>query len=153
MSDPFLFDSTSPRWGLPLLFAGQAQKEVFVNEAHALADALLHCAIEGVATAPPAAPAEGTNWLVGTPAAGDWTGHDGHLACRQAGNWLFVAPRDGMRVLDRSTGQERRFFGSWRIAAEVTEPIGGSTVDAEARATISQLIAGLKEVGIFPDGA
>jgi hypothetical protein len=151
MSDPFLFDHTSPRFGLPLLFAGQSQKEAFVNEAHALADALLHCAIEGEAAAPPSAPADGTAWLVAAGGTGDWAGQDGRLACRQAGNWLFVVPRDGLRLLDRSTGQERRFYGAWRIAQEVLEPTGGSSVDAEARVAISQLIAALREVGIFPD--
>lgn len=153
MSDPLLFDSVSPRFGLPLLYAGQSQKEAFVNEAHALADALLHCAIEGEAAAPPVTPIDGTNWLVGTGATGDWLGQDGKLACRQAGNWLFVSPRDGLRLLDRSTGQERRFFETWRIAEEAGEPFGGLVVDAEARAAILQLIAALKVAGIYPDGA
>ena len=153
MSDPFLFDSTSPRYGLPLLFAGQSQKEVFVNEAHALTDSLLHCAIEGEASAPPPAPIEGEAWLVGAAPGGDWTGQAGRLACRQGGNWLFVTPRDGLRLLDRSTGQERRFFGSWRFPAAPLEPIGGSTVDAEARAVIVQLIAALKDAGVYPGDA
>lgn len=153
MSDPFLFDTTSPRFGLPLLFPGQAQKEMFVNEAHALADALLHGAIEGEAPAPPATPADGENWLVGAPATGDWAGHEGKLACRQAGNWLFVLPRDGMRLLDRSTGQDRRFHGTWRIPEEALEPIGGSVVDAQARAAVLQLIVALKVAGIYPDSA
>jgi hypothetical protein len=153
MSDPFLFDTASPRFGLPLLFAAQAQKEAFVNEAHALADALLPCAIEGETASPPSAPADGENWLVAAPATGDWAGRDGMLACRQAGNWLFVAPRDGLRVLDRASGQERRFFGGWRMAVDIAEPTGGMVVDAEARAAISQLIAALRVAGIYPGSA
>lgn len=153
MSDPFLFDTASPRFGLPLLFPGQAQKEAFVNEAHALADALLHPAIEGEAAAPPATPVDGESWLVGAAATGDWAGQAGKLACRQAGNWLFVTPRDGMRLLDRSTGQERRFFGTWKIPVEAGEPTGGPIVDAEARVAILQLIVALKIAGIYPGGA
>jgi hypothetical protein len=153
MSDPYLFDATSPRFGLPLLFAGQAQKEAFVNEAHALADALLHCAIEGVAALPPASPLDGQCWLVGGAPGGEWAGQAGHIACRQAGNWLFVMPRDGLRLLDRSTGQERRFCGEWRFPDAVVEPSGGSTVDAQARTAIAQVIAALRVSGIFPDSA
>ncbi len=149
MSDPFLFDIVSPRFGLPLLFAGQAQKEAFVNEAHALADALLHCAIEGEAAEPPASPADGETWLIGLSATGDWAGRDGAIACRQGGNWLFVAPRDGIRLLDRSTGQERRYFGSWQTPAAPAGPSGGVTVDSEARAAILELIASLREAGVF----
>ena len=139
--------------GLPLLFAGQAQKEAFVNEAHALTDALLHCAIEGEAAAPPPASENGQAWLVAASATGDWAGQSGKLACRQAGNWLFVAPRDGMRVLDRSNGQEKRYFAGWQIPDEPVEPSGGAIVDAEARVAILQLIAALKVVGILPDSA
>ena len=116
--------------------AGQAQKEAFVNEAHALTDALLHCAIEGTAAAPPVLPANGANWLVGTSPSGDWAGQAGKVACRQAGVWLFIAPRDGMRVLDRSSGQEKHYFGSWQAPSAPAVPSGGSTIDTEARAAI-----------------
>ncbi len=151
MSDPFLFDSTTPRFGLPLLFAGQAQKEAFVNEAHALADALIHCAVEGEATAPPGTPVDGTSWLVGSPATGDWAGQEGNLACCQGGNWLFVTARDGLRIADRSSGQEGRYMGGWRFAEVPVEPSGGSVVDAEARAAILGLVASLREAGVLPD--
>ena len=149
MSDPFLFDNASPRFGLPLLHAGQSQKEVFVNEAHALADALMHCAIEGESAAPPSTPIDGENWLVASSATGAWAGKDGAIACRQAGNWLFIQPRDGMRVLDRSTGQDRRFFAGWQIPATPLEPSGGSTVDSEARTALSALLTALQTAGIF----
>ncbi|MCC6829671.1 MAG: DUF2793 domain-containing protein [Novosphingobium sp.] len=150
MTDPFLFDSTTPRFGLPLLHAGQSQKEAFVNEAHALADALLHGAIEGELATPPASPDEGECWLVGSGASGAWAGHDGAIACRQGGNWLFVPPRDGLRLLDRSTGQDLRFFGIWQIPSLPPEPTGGSTVDSEARTTLSALLGTLRTAGIFP---
>ncbi|WP_254514885.1 DUF2793 domain-containing protein [Novosphingobium sp. G106] len=71
---------------------------------------MLHPAIDSEATSPPPTPVDGESWLVASAATGDWAGQDGKLACRQSGNWLFVAPRDGMRLLDRSMGQERRFF-------------------------------------------
>lgn len=150
MPDPLIFDSISPRFALPLLFAGQAQKETFVNEAHALTDALLHCAIEGEAAVPPATPVEGTNWLVASAPTGAWAGQPGKLACRQAGNWLFVAPRDGMRLLDRSSGQERHYFAGWQVPEAPDTIAGGSTVDTQAREAISDLISALRVAGIFP---
>lgn len=129
--------------------AGQAQKEVFVNEAHAVTDALLHCSVEGIAAAPPATPVDGANWLVGTSPTGAFTGQAGKLACRQAGNWLFVAPRDGMRLVNRATGQEIRYFGSWRTPNRPAAPSGGTVVDSEARTAISAIIATLESAGVI----
>lgn len=150
MADPIVFDSTSPRFALPLLYAGQAQKEAFVNEALSLADALLHCSIEGESSVPPTSPGDGMNWLIAADATGDWEGREGMLACRQSGNWLYIPPRDGMRVFDIFAGQERIYFGSWKKAVPLLEPTGGTTVDVEARAVLSNLIAAMRAVGIFP---
>src|SRR5690606_18685268 len=100
MSDPIVFTTTTARFGLPLLFAGQAQKEFYVNEAHALTDALLHAACEGEGAAPPASPAAGETWLVAAGATGDWAGQDDALAAFQSGSWLFVQPKEGMRLFD-----------------------------------------------------
>lgn len=150
MPDPLAFTSASPRFSLPFLFAGQAQKEFTVNEAHALTDALLHCAIEGEAAAPPANPVDGQSWLVGPAATGDWAGQTGKLACRQAGIWLFVTPKDGMLVLNRTTGQQMRHAGGWQLATAPAAPNGGTTIDVAARAAINALIAALRTAGVFP---
>jgi Protein of unknown function (DUF2793) len=132
------------------MLAGQAQKEGFVNETSARIDALLHGAIEGEAATPPATPAEGQCWLVGPGPAGDWAGQAGKIAARQAGNWLFFAPRDGMKLLNRATGQEQRYSGAWQVATRPAAPSGGTTVDAEARGAIAAILASLTTAGIIP---
>lgn len=150
MPDPLQFPSATPRHQLPLLFAGQAQKEAFVNVALSLCDALIHPAVEGEAAQPPSSPADGECWLVAPGAGGGFTGCDGLIACRQAGQWLFTAPRDGMRVLDRATGQHVLYRTGWRREQAPATPTGGATVDAEARTAISQVIAALAGAGILP---
>ena len=149
MPDP-LFDSRTARFELPLLFAGQAQKEGFVNETTARIDALLHGAIEAEQAAPPAAPADGQTWLVGAGASGAWLGQTGKIAARQSGNWLFVAPRDGIKLLNRSSGQEMRYSGSWKTATRPTLPSGGTVIDFEARNAITAILAVLTTAGIVP---
>lgn len=150
MSDPISFTSGTPRYSLPLLFAGQSQKEFYVNEAHALTDMLLHPACEGETATPPTAPVEGETWLVANGATGEWDGEDGRLTSRQAGNWVFTTPRDGMRLLDRSTGQVLLFRDGWQRATVPTAPDGGTVVDEEARSALADLIAALCQAGIFP---
>lgn len=149
MTSTLTLTSTTPRFDLPLLFAAQAQKEVVANECFALTDALLHCAIEGTAATPPAAPTDGTNWLVATGATGAWAGQDGNLACLQNGNWMFVAPRDGMLVLNRTSRQWQHYSGSWQAPAAPAAPTGGSVIDVAARSAISGLITALQAAGIF----
>ena len=149
MTDPISFPSATPRFAIPLLFAGQSQKEFYVNEAHALTDALLHAACEGEATDPPAAPADGEAWLVGTAATGAWAGEDGKLASYQSGNWLFAAPNDGMRLFDRSTGQLLLFRAGWQRPTTPSGPTGGTTIDAEARTVLADLISALMQAGVL----
>ena len=130
---------------------GQAQKAFFVNEAHALTDALLHPAIEGEANDPPPVPADGDTWLVGNTPTGAWADHAGELASLQAGTWVFVTPRDGIKALDKSTGQEIRFVGGWQRPVAPAAPNGGAIVDAEARTAIAELVAALADGGFFAE--
>ena len=152
MSDPLVFPSATPRHALPMLFAGQAQKEVTVNRTFALTDVLLHAAVEAETTEPPEAPVEGQCWLVGAPASGGFEGRDGFIAGYQSGAWIFASPTDGMRVFDRSSGQSLLYVGGWRREAAISTPAGGATVDVEARGTINTLIQILQRSGILPAG-
>ena len=87
---------------------------------------------------------------MGASPNGEWTGRAEALACRQAGAWLFVAPRDGLRVLDKSAGRDAFYRGGWRRAPAIPTPTGGSTIDNESRAAISLLIDALSNAGILP---
>lgn len=143
------FDSRTAGHDLPLLFTGQAQKETFVNEALARIDSLLHLVVDAVLPAPPAAPADGAAWIVSAPATGEWSGREGQIAARQAGNWLYFVPRAGMRAFDRGRVQELLFRDQWIAPVRPAAPDGGSTIDSQARAAIANLVGELTRVGIF----
>lgn len=148
MPDP-IFDTKTARFELPLLFAGQAQKEGYVNEMAARIDALLHLAIEAELAVPPASPSDGQSWLVATGASGGWSGKSGQIAARQAGNWLFFSPRHGMRLYNRATGQFIQFTGIWAAPSRPASPSGGTVIDGEARAAITALLSSLTSAGIL----
>jgi len=149
MSDP-LFASRTARHDLPLLFPGQAQKEIYLNECLARLDALVHCTIEARTGSPPPAPKDGQCWLVEPGAEGAWSGHGGEVACYQQGQWLFQAPRDGLRLFDRGSGQSLLYHGTWKKPGKPTVPDGGSIIDSQARATIAELLDSLAEAGVIP---
>lgn len=151
MSDPLPFDDATPRFALPLLFAGQAQKEFFVNEALLRSDLLLHCAIESETSAPPPSPLPGQAWLVGGAPEGDFAGHPGELAGWTEAGWRFVKPRDGLRVFDRSRGSFRVYIGAWLAPVAPTPPTGGATVDVEARAVLAAIVEKLVETGLLAE--
>ena len=150
MTDPISFASTSPRFALPLLFSGQSQKEVTVNEALLAADVLLHPAIETVVASPPASPGGGQCWLVGSSASGAFAGQTDQIAAWTEGGWRFVAPRDGMRAFDIAAGADRLFAGgTWQLSAAPSNPAGGSVIDIEARNAIGALAAALRSAGVL----
>ena len=99
MSDLLNFAATSARHGLPLIFPGQVQKEFFVNEAHALMDALLHPVVLGTASSPPADAADGDCWIVGVEAHGEWVDQAAMLdAIRPADDGGSDGPRRRRRA-------------------------------------------------------
>ncbi len=160
----------SARFGLPFILPGQAQKELFHNEALARIDGALHPAVEGAPLgAPPAAAEEGQCWLVAAGAAEAWAGRDGSLAVRTGGGWRFVAPQRGMCVWDKAGNFHRRWTGTeWNggeVAAaaiivgglqvvgarqpHVPSPSGGTIIDVEARQAVAALTAALISHGLI----
>jgi hypothetical protein len=134
---------------LPLLFAGQAQKEPFINHALSAIDALLTGVIDDSLASPPGSPPEGARYRVLENASGEWQGHEDKIAMFIGGAWEFVAPHDGLSIFDVSARTSLYFAGSWVSAAEPSAPSGGSVIDSEARAALVALIEALKTTGIF----
>jgi hypothetical protein len=143
--------ATTTRLGLPLLEAGQAQKEIWHNEALALIDLAVQATVTAVGLdEPPAVPVPGACWIVGSNPTGAWRGQALALAGWTEGGWRFVTPREGMAAWHQGTRSIVRYAeGQWRAAAVVAPAAGGATVDAEARATLAGLIAGLRGLGLI----
>ena len=161
---------TSARFALPLLEPGQAQKELFHNEAVAAIDVLVHAAAQAIgSTTPPTSPTIGQCWALGASPTGAWSGHPGALAAWTAGGWRFLAPVSGMLVWSIADGVHAQWSGTaWtvgsiaasevRIAglkvlgarqAAIAAPSGGATTDAEARTAISAMLAALRSHGLI----
>jgi hypothetical protein len=159
----------TPRLDLPYIVPGQAQKELFHNEALLRLDSLVQAAVEDASSAdPPDEPTEGQCWIVGEAATGAWTGKDHQLAASTGDGWRFAAPTVGSAVWDKAAEVERRWDGTaWsdgRITcsgvfvggdkvvgarrAAIASPSGGTIIDAEARGAIEAIIATLMSHGL-----
>lgn len=160
----------SARLSLPLLAAGQAQKEVVHNEALQALDLIVAAAVETApAAAPPPSPQVGATYIIGTGASGAWAGHDGCLAGYTVGGWRFIAPRAGMLayVVGTSVWAVYR-AGAWEMgavrgdklmvggqqvvgarAAAIAAPTGGTTVDSQSRTAIGQILSALQAHGLI----
>lgn len=152
MPDPPITTARTPRHALPYLFPGQTQKEGFVNEALARLDALVQPSVLGELATPPAAPASGDSYIVGTQPQGEWAGHSGAIATWSENQWLFAIARPGMRVFDAAYGAlvVCDGVGIWHRASAPPRPAGGSVQDAEARTAIAAIADGLRALGFFP---
>lgn len=150
MSEPLALGSATPRHGLRYLHPGQAQKEIFVNEALARLDALVQPAVRDARSEPPADPQPGDAHLVGAGATGDWLGEEDAIAVWQGSGWLFLPPVEGASLRRLDTRQICHYADAWNAAMEPAEPVGGTTIDSEARSAIAALISALRHSGIFP---
>lgn len=163
-------DDASARFALPLLAAGQAQKEMTVNEALTRLDIAVQASVlAGGVDQPPVAPVAGQSWIVGASPTGDWSGRADAIAGWTEGGWRFVAPTEGMIAWVEADGVAWRYTeGGWRAgdlagnrvsiagvqvvgaqAAAITAPEGGAVVDVEARSAVSAILAALRAHGLI----
>lgn len=142
------YPSKTSHLGLPLLFVGQAQKEFFVNQSLSVIDGLMMRSVAGALSAPPQAPQDGECYRIAAPATGAWVGRENQLALAIAGDWHFVRPSRGNLLFDRSLEQFIVFDGAWQRASLPPAATTGTTVDAEARALLAQVIDALAKLGL-----
>ena len=163
-------DGTSARLALPLLRAGQAQKEMWHNEALAALDMAVQASVVAVgADVPPSAPRPGECWVVGASPVGDWAGRAGAIAGWTAGGWRFLVPSAGWSVWSGADAQVARYVdGGWRLgevsgrqlliggvkvvgprAGSIGDPAGGSLVDVEVRAAVVAILQALRIHGLI----
>ncbi|HEU4959896.1 MAG TPA: DUF2793 domain-containing protein [Sphingomonas sp.] len=163
-------DEASVRLALPFLAAGQAQKEMTVNEALARLDvAVQAAAVAAGVDDPPAAPAPGQCWIVGSAPTAAWAGQAHALAAWTDDGWRFVAPVEGMAIWVAAEAVRWRWQGgSWMAgdlaghrvsidgiavigpqAAAIADPDGGAVIDAEACAAVGAILAALRSHGLI----
>lgn len=101
--------------------------------------------------APPLSPELGSCYIVAASPSEAWAGNAQCLAAFTSGGWRFVAPIDGLVVYVRST-ETRAIYreGAWELSeGSIASPSGGTTVDAEARAIINQILSALRQHGLI----
>lgn len=158
------------RLSLPFLSPGQAQKEFIHNEALQALDIAVAAAVEEAPRSePPAAPAVGACYIVGSSPTGEWAGKPQSLAAFTSGGWRFLAPIEGLSVYVKDSGLCGTYrIGDWDIgplrgssviidgqqvvgnrSAAITLTSGGSTIDGEARTAIEAILAALRQHGLI----
>ena len=160
--------SQTVRHNLPLIVAGQAQKEVTHNEALAAIDSKLQISLlSRQLLDPPVAPDTGDAYIIPTVATGAWAGKEGQVALWDGFGWRFTMPSKGTVawVADEagcivwddewSSGWP---VGSLRIGARevlgampvsVPAPSGGLNIDVEARTAIAAIVSALRAQGLI----
>ncbi|MDP1913963.1 DUF2793 domain-containing protein [Brevundimonas sp.] len=135
-------DDHSARLALPYLAAGQMQKHVTLNEALTRLDALVQTVVVSrTTTAQPAAPVDGSLWIMPAGATGiDWSSRPvGTLMRAEGGGWAVVETGDGLIALvEDADAVVVRHGGDWA-------PLG-------ARLGVAQALTRLG-VGTTADGA
>jgi hypothetical protein len=140
--------TTTNNLGITLLEQAQSQKEVTVNEAFTILDAVVGGGVidKDLAT-PPGSPTAGDRYIVAGSPTGAWTGHANHIAYYFNGGWRFINPGEGFFVWVNDEDLLYVFTGSvWSSSVSGSLAmnllgINGATADSTNRLAVRSLAA------------
>ena len=162
--------SSTPRLALPFITPGQAQKELFHNEALQALDIVVAAAVEaGPSETPPQSPMAGNCYLVGSQPVGSWSGKAHCIAAFTGGGWRFADPVEGLSAYLKPDGVWLVYrAGGWELGVvrgsslvlgnqqvvgarqpAIAAPTSGGTVDTEARTAIGNILGALRLHGLI----
>ena len=118
---------------------------------------------------PLGSPVIGSCYIVAASPTGAWAGQAQKLAAYTSGGWRFIAPREGMSALVATSGVTAAFrSGAWQVGilagsevtvegvkvvgvqeAAIAAPVGGTTVDSEARTAIGLILSAMRDHGLI----
>ena len=130
----------TPRLLLPFIAAAQAQKHVTHNEALMDLDAIVQLGVTARQSTPPASPAPGDRYIVGTSPSGAFAGKTHLVAVYDDAVWRFLTPKAGWMAWIVQEAAIFVFNGtSWIDARFVNSPMIGvnATADTTNRLTVS----------------
>lgn len=102
--------STTPKLGVSLVATNALQKEIVINEALIVYDALIARVAIDIANDPPASPADGDVHIVGTAPTGAFTGYANYIAFYYSG-WRLVAAPEHLQFYVTSESSWYQFSG------------------------------------------
>lgn len=141
----------TPRLKLPLMAAGQAQKEVTHNEALLLIDCVaMPFSQAAPQNLPPPAPVAGQCWMVGPSPSVAWAGEAHRLACWTDAGWRFADLPVGALVVEAGSGRRWcRISTGWQAPPTIAAASGGTVIDNECRTALAAIISALVGAGLI----
>jgi len=155
--------SDTPRLGLPLLAAGQAQKHVSHNDALMRLDALVHLVVASrTQTVPPTSPGETAAYIVPAGGSGEtaayivpaggsgvFAGHADDLAIFEDGAWSFLDPRAGWQAWVSDEAEHHVWTGTqWRRSQPVSS-LGAALWGVNTTADTTNRLAVAADASLF----
>ena len=119
-----------------LLEQSQAQKEVTINEALYVLEALQNRGVEDKdLSTPPGSPTAGDTYIVSSSATGDWLGQENNIAYYNQ-SWKFIAPNEGLFIWVKDEDKLYYFDGTaWQKYTDNFDNLSQLGINATADAT------------------